>query len=209
MKTKQLFCYTAIVLLSAMTTTATELSTNTVHRSCCQSLEPSVSALPEKSLYQLETVWTNDNAEAVKLSSLKGRPQVVVMFFASCQYTCPLLVYQVKQLEAQLPANLRGNVGFTLVSFDSKRDTPAALKTYRVQHELSRENWTLLRGDADSVLDLAALLGVKFKEDAQGQFSHSNVITLLNADGEIVYQQLGMNPENQEMIRQIEKLGAR
>src|ERR1051325_9295583 len=94
----------------------------------------------------------------------------------------------MQQLEAALPANLRTNVGFLLVSFDTERDTPAALKNYRAQHGLAA-NWTLLHGEADDVLDLAALLGVKFKKDAQGQFMHSNIITVLNADGEIAYQQ--------------------
>jgi cytochrome oxidase Cu insertion factor (SCO1/SenC/PrrC family) len=51
-----------------------------------------------------------------------------------------------------------------------------------------RERWTLLRGGADDVRELAALLGVNYAEDARGQFAHSNLITLLNADGEIAFQ---------------------
>jgi len=82
------------------------------------------------------------------------------------------------------------------------------LKTYRTQHDLSRDNWTLLRGDSDGVLDLAALLNVKFKKDAQGNFSHSNLITLLNTEGEIVYQQTGLNPDDHDLIRRIEQLEA-
>jgi protein SCO1/2 len=51
------------------------------------------------------------------------------------------------------------------------------------------------------VLELAALLNVKFKKDAQGQFLHSNVLTLLNAKGEIVSQQVGLNSDHAEIIR--------
>jgi protein SCO1/2 len=183
---------------------AADVATPNAPRSCCSALACS-KPLAEKSLYQLETVWTNDEAKPVKLESLRGRPQVVAMFFASCHYTCPLLVFQMKKLEASLPAELRGKVGFTLVSFDSQRDTPTALNNYRTAHELSPD-WTLLRGDPNDVLDLAALLGVKFKQDAQGDFSHSNVITLLNAEGEIVYQQTGLNPDDHEFASRIEKL---
>jgi protein SCO1 len=202
-------CYTALMLAAVSSLPAAELATNEVKPSCCQPMVASLKALPEKSVYQLETVWTNDQSQAMQLSALKGRPQIVVMFFASCQYTCPLIVHQLKQLEEALPQGVRTNTGFTLVSFDPTRDTPAALKDYRAQHELSRMNWTLLNGDADSVADLAAVLGVKFKQDAQGQFAHSNVITLLNAQGEIVYQQIGLNPDNHELIRRIEKLETR
>src|SRR5262245_60767301 len=102
------------------------------------------------------------------------------MFFAKCEYACPLLVHDMKRIEAALPEHVRSNVGFVLVSFDSDRDTPAALAEYRKNHELAA-NWTLLRGAPDDVLELGALLGVKFKKDARGQFAHSNVITVLDA----------------------------
>jgi protein SCO1/2 len=36
------------------------------------------------------------------------------------------------------------------------------------------------------------LLGVKFKQDARGQFSHSNLITILNPAGEIAHQRAGL-----------------
>lgn len=204
MKTNHILYYVMISLLGGIRLPA-ETGTNVAQRSCCRVLA-SAKPLTEKSLYQLEATWTNDDGQALKLSSLRGRPQVVVMFFANCQSTCPLLVYQMKQLEEELPAALRKNVGFTLVSFDPNRDTPEALKNYRAEHGLSHDNWTLLNGDADSVLDLAAVLGVKFKEDAQGQFAHSNLITVLNDEGEIVYQQSGLSSDSRELVRQIEKL---
>ena len=208
MKMNRLIYPAAALLLAVAAFAADALTIKSVHRSCCAPLEAAAKPLSDKSLYQLETTWTNDEGNSVKLDSLRGRPQVIVMFFTTCQYTCPLLGFQLKQLEAGLPAAVRGKVGFTLVSFDPDRDTPAALKTYRTQHGLSRDNWTLLRGDSNGVLDLAALLNVKFKKDAQGNFSHSNLITLLNAEGEIVYQQTGLNPDDPNLIRRIEQLEA-
>lgn len=208
MNTKYYSCYAAVFLMAATTLAVGGEGTNVVRRSCCQTLESSVAALPNKSIYQLDSVWKNDDGKEVSLNSLKGRPQVVAMFFANCQFTCPMVVFQMKQLQAALPAGLRTNVGFTLVSFDSKNDTPAVLKNYRAQHELPSDTWTLLNGNPDAVLELADVLGVKFKQTAGGQFAHSNLITLLNAQGEIVYQQAGLGEDNREIIRQIEKLGA-
>lgn len=167
--------------------------------------DPAPAAVSEKSLYQLDVTWTNDSKLPIQLSSLHGRPQVVTMFFAQCQYACPLLVYKMQQLEAALSPNIRTNIGFTLASFDSKRDTSEALRAYREQHKLG-EHWTLLRGSPDQVLELAALLGVKFKETVQGQFEHSNLITVLNANGEIVYQESGLNLQTAGLVRQLEKL---
>ena len=52
--------------------------------------------------------------------------------------------------------------------------------------------WTLLRGEATDVQDLAMLLGVKYKQDARSQFAHTNLITVLNPAGEIAHQHPGL-----------------
>jgi protein SCO1/2 len=195
--------------LTASTLFAFAADIRPAQHSCCASSE-AVSVprarLSDSSLYQLDSAWTNDTGAVVKLASLKGRPQVVAMFFANCTYACPMLVYQMQQIEASLPETLRDKVGFTLISFDTERDIPAVLHNYRVGHALANERWTLLRGGPDDVLELAALLSVKFKKDAQGQFLHSNVITLLNAEGEILCQQTGLNGDQGEIIRRVSEL---
>jgi protein SCO1 len=150
-------------------------------------------AFTDKSLYQLDSVWNSANGAKLKLAELKGKPQVITMFFARCELACPVLVHDVKRLEAALPPELRGKVGFVLVSFDSERDTPEVLRAYRERQELDPHRWTLLQGKPDDVLELGALLGIKFKKDPQGQFAHSNVITVLNPAGEIVHQLNGLN----------------
>ena len=175
---------------------------------CCAKAE-ATTAFSDKSLYQLDSLWTTDDSEQIRLSALSGRPLVVAMFFANCQIACPILVNDMKRIEAALPADVRAHVGFTLVSFDGRRDTPAALAEYRRARNLPAERWTLLRGRPDDVLELAALLGIKYKEDARGQFAHSNVITILNSQGEIVQQRIGLNQEIQETIRLIQQLAAK
>ena len=197
------------LLLTACTLVAFAADTKPARHSCCASAEEVTAphaGLSDRSLYQIDSAWTNDVGAEVKLDSLKGRPQVVAMFFANCTYACPLLVYQMQQIEAALPETFRDKVGFTLISFDTERDTAPVLHNYRVGHALANERWTLLRGGPDDVLELAALLNVKFKKDAQGQFQHSNVLTLLNAEGEIAYQQLGLNSDQAEIIRRASEL---
>ena len=98
-----------------------------------------------------------------------------------------------------------GKVDFLLVSIDATRDTPAALAAFREKRQLARERWTLLRGEADDVRELAALLGVNFAEDARGQFAHTNLITLLNAEGEITFQHAGLKQDPALLIAAIEK----
>ncbi len=172
---------------------------------CCVSTVKAGAALPDKSLYQVTSLWTNDVGRSLEFASLRGKPQIVTMFFANCEFACPLLVNDMKRIEQTLPENVRTNVGFVLISFDIERDTPGALAQFRQKHSLGK-NWTLLRGSSDDVLEIAALLGVKYRKDGRGQFAHSNLITLLNQEGEVVARQNGLNQPGAELARIAERL---
>jgi protein SCO1/2 len=112
----------------------------------------------------------------------------------------------MQRIEKSLPPALRGKVDFLLVSMDRERDSPAVLQTYREKRHFTPGLWTLLHGASDDVRELAALLGVNYQRDARGQFAHSNVITVLNAEGEIAHQQVGLASDISETVAAIEKL---
>jgi protein SCO1/2 len=143
------------------------------------------------SLYQLDARFTDDAGQPFALGALRGRPVVLTLFFASCSYACPLLVGDMARIRDGLPPALRDRAALVLVSFDTVRDTPAALARFRTERSLGPQ-WTLLHGADDAVRELAALLGVKFKPETGGQFAHSNLITILNPEGEIVHQRAGL-----------------
>jgi len=201
-KPKTLFLSVAILTLGSCVTQSSPVAAQS---SCCVKAE-TPAAFTDKSIYQTESIWTTDQEKHIKLSALAGRPQVVAMFFAHCQFACPIIVNDMKRIEAALPADVSDRIGFNLVSFDAKRDTPSALAEYREARDLPAKSWTLMCGHPDDVLELAALLGVRFKEDGNGQFAHSNVITILNAQGEIVHQQIGLNQDIHETVRLLQQL---
>jgi protein SCO1/2 len=147
-----------------------------------------------KSVYQLTSTWTDDGGTAMQLARFRGRPVVLAMFFASCEYACPILVNDMQRLRDALPEATRGRTAFVLVSFDVARDTPPALRRYRERAHLD-DGWTLLHGTAEDVQELAMVLGVKYQQDARGQFSHSNLITVLNPAGEVAHQRSGLQGE--------------
>jgi protein SCO1 len=173
---------------------------------CCQKELAPGKPLTDGSLYQLESKWTSDVGREIRLGVLRGKPQVVVMFFATCEFACPILLHEMKRLETALSEQVRDEVGFVLVTFDSQRDTVAALHAYREKQNLSPKRWTLLRGEPDDVRELAALLGINYQRDARGQFAHSNIITLLNREGEIVHQVNGLNTSVAEPAKILTRL---
>ena len=171
---------------------------------CCRPALPAGKPT-DTSLYLLDSTWTSDVGRPIKLGVLRGRPQIVALFFTHCEYACPILVSELKAVESKLPPEVLGKVDFLLVSMDAKRDTPAELAAFREKRGLARERWTLLRGGADDVRELAALFGVNYAEDARGQFAHTNLITLLNAQGEIAFQHAGLKQDPALLIAAIEK----
>ena len=158
---------------------------------CCREEKPAT-PLTKGSIYQLEATFTDDTGEIRSLESLRGRSVVLNLFYASCGYACPLAVSDMLALQERVPANLKSQTMFVLVSFDLAHDTTAVLAEYRKQRGLDAQ-WILLRGTDDSVRELAALVGVKYKPEPGGAFAHSNLITILNPEGEIVHQRIGLN----------------
>jgi len=165
---------------------------------CCAEAPPAA-PYSRTSLYQLDARFTNDAGESFALGDLRGQPVVVDMFFASCGYACPLTVTNLLAIQGRLPVEQRDKVRFVLVSFDVARDTSEELAKYRATRGLN-DQWILLRGDDNSVRELAALLGVKYKQEADGMFSHSNLLTVLNPKGEIAHQREGLNGGLDEVI---------
>jgi len=158
---------------------------------CCAAAAAAAPALSSRSVYQLDASWTTDAGRSFQLAALRGRPVVLAMFFTSCGYACPRIVADMTQIQQNLPAAVRDQARFVLVSFDDQRDTVAALQAYREAHGLNA-SWVLLRGAPDDIRELAAVLSVKYKRDAAGMFQHSNLITVLNPEGEIVHQRAGL-----------------
>lgn len=190
--------------MKALLLTFLALTTFAAEPPCCRAPLPA-GPPTDKSLYLLDSKWTSDVGKTVKLSVLRGRPQLVAMFFTHCEYTCPILVNDLQKIEQRLAPEVRAKVDFLLVSMDSARDTAATLTAFREKKQLARERWTLLRGGGDDVRELAALLGVNYAPDSRGQFAHSNLITLLNAEGEIVFQHAGLNQDPTALLQAVEK----
>jgi protein SCO1/2 len=148
--------------------------------------------LPGLSIYQLDSSWTDQTGHTGELRELRGRPLVAAMVYTSCEYVCPLIVEEVKKVERRLPSAERDRVRFVLISFDPERDSPRALAVYARKRELPATRWTLLTGSPDAVLELTAALGVRFRKEANGEFSHSNIVHVIDAEGVVVHQQVGL-----------------
>lgn len=155
---------------------------------------PPAAPLPGGSIYQIDASFTDQSGEAVRLADLAGRPTHIALVFTHCSNVCPRLVADIARIEDGL-GERADDVRFVLLSIDPARDTPERLRAFADERGLDLKRWTLLRGDDRDVRMVAAALGVQYRAIADGDFAHSNLVTLLDARGVVVHRQEGLGAE--------------
>lgn len=142
--------------------------------------------LPKDSVYQLPLRLTDQHGKSWNWGDKRGKPQVVAMFYTSCQYICPLIVDSGKAVEHALTPTERGRLGILLISMDPARDNPAALMAVAQKRDLDLAHWTLAAPKATDVRSAAGVLGVRYRQLADGEFNHTSALVLIDAQGRIL-----------------------
>ena len=163
-------------------------------------------ALPGDSAYRLADTYTDQAGRDFRLADGRGRVRLVAMFYTSCRYVCPLIIDSAKGVEHALTPAERARLGVLLVSLDPARDDVAALRSVFDKRRLDPARWTLLTSDELNIQELAVLLNMKYKNGGNGEIAHSNIITVLNAGGEIIHQQEGLGKDPDETVKTIDGL---
>ena len=155
------------------------------------------SALPGDSIYQLPLPLTDASGQTRDWRSLRGKPRLVSMFYTSCQFICPLIIESGKAIERQLTPAQQAHLGIVLISMDPPRDTPAALRKVMEQRKLDAARWTLAAARPDDVRAVAGVLDIRYRQLADGNFNHSSVLILVDADGRILArsEKIGTKPD--------------
>lgn len=159
--------------------------------------------ISDLSIYNLPSKWTNQNGQNLEMKDLKGKVLVMVMIYTSCKSACPRLVADMRNIEERLPENIKENVKLVLVSIDPEVDTPKRLKAFSIENKMEGEQWLFLRSTQENTREFAAVLAVNYKKISPLDFSHSNIISVFNTDGELTYQQEGLGVNSDQTIKKI------
>jgi protein SCO1/2 len=155
------------------------------------------------SLYQMHEKLLNQDGQAIDLDVYRGKKVLVTMFYGSCPATCPLIIDTLRAIEKKVDDAQRQELRVLLVSIDPERDTPASLRQLADSRRIDTTRWTLAHADANAVRRIAAALGVQYKKLPDGQFSHSTVISTLDANGKIVVQSAELGHADPEVLQAI------
>jgi protein SCO1/2 len=153
--------------------------------------------LPGDSVYRLTDTYVDQDGRAFRLADGRGKVRLATMFYTSCPYICPLIIDSAKGVEHALTPTERERLAILLVSLDPARDDPAALKRIATKRRLDPARWTLARTEAAGVRRTAAVLGIRYRALADGEFNHSSALVLLDGEGRVLArtEQLGVQPD--------------
>ncbi len=156
------------------------------------------------SLYNVKTVWEDNNNKPVALSDFKNTPLLVTMTYTSCEYSCPLTLKKLEAIEKKIKIAKYKNYKIAVISFDTVRDTPERFRQYMKEKNLDPNRYVFLRSkDKSKIREIAVHLGINYKEESGNEFSHSNMITLLDKKGVIAQQINGIGGDPTDLINKL------
>lgn len=142
--------------------------------------------LPGDSIYHLATPLIDQDARRFDIAELRGKVVVTSLFYTSCPYMCPLIIDTLRQTERALDDEERARLNVLLITLDTKRDDPAALKAQAQKRKIDTARWTLARTESADVRKYAAAIDIAYRELPNGEFSHASTLVLLDREGRIV-----------------------
>lgn len=161
---------------------------------------PSSQASSE-SLYQLTSIWTDQNGDKKSLKDFSGQPVIVTMGYTGCAHACPLMISKIKSIEKELKIK---SYQVVFLSFDTVKDRPAELKKYLLKKELNSKVWNLMSSTKeDAVREMANVLGINYKDVGDGDFVHSNVITALDKNGNVISKIDNLNADIGDLVKKL------
>jgi len=108
------------------------------------------------------------------------------------------LTQKMAQVQDELGADFGKKIAFVSISLDPEHDTPDLLKDYAQFWGAKPEGWMFLTGAPEAVRDVTHRYGVFFLKKEDGSVDHTQLTTLIDADGQMRVQYLGARFDPEE-----------
>jgi len=164
-------------------------------------MAPAYTSDRSASLYQMQEKLQSQDGKPIGLDAYRGQPVLITMFYGSCPATCPLIIDTLRAVEKKVDEPRRKQLRVLLVSLDSERDTPAALRKLADERRIDTGRWTLAHAEEASVRRIAAALSIQYRKLPNGEFSHSTIISVLDPAGKILVQSAELGHADPEVLK--------
>jgi protein SCO1 len=155
-----------------------------------------------------EFTLTTQDGQRLTLRDLRGKVVAVTFIYAACTDTCPILTAKMAALQKQLGKDFGSKVFFVSVTVDPERDTPQVLRRYAGGHGANLAGWAFARGTPDETREMARRYGVFYKKGERGDVDHTFLTSIIDRQGILRVQYLGVRFDPGEMLRDLRSLVA-
>jgi protein SCO1 len=153
-----------------------------------------------------EFTLTTQDGNRLSLEELRGKVVVATFIFASCTDACPLLTAKMATFQSRLGADFGPQAFFVSVTVDPERDTPEVLKRYASAHGAELAGWAFLTGTPTEIRDVTRRYGVAYKKTPRGDVGHTFLTSLVDRNGTLRVQYLGVRFDPDELLKDIRSL---
>ncbi|WP_296634576.1 SCO family protein [Polaribacter sp.] len=131
--------------------------------------------------------FINQEGKTITNASYEDKVYVVEFFFSTCPSICPIMNQKMVVLQNAFFGN--PEFGIASISITPDIDTPAVLKEYAKNNDITHKNWHLLTGKSQDVVYELSTKGFKLYvgkgEESHGGFEHSGLFALVDKNGYI------------------------
>ncbi len=150
---------------------------------------PFPAAAIRTSLESPRMTLTDQEGESVSIESERGRVVVVTGVYASCGYTCPMILGQAKRAISALSEPERRDVLVAAITLDPEHDGKAQLFAMAKAQQVGAPTFHLLWGEPQTVNAALDDLSISRKRDPDtGVIDHANLFVLIDRHGKIAYR---------------------
>jgi protein SCO1 len=144
---------------------------------------------------------TDQDGRPISLSGFRGEILLVSFIYTRCPlpWACPATISKLARVATAAP---EARFHVLLVTLDPKNDTPAVLKDYARQVDLSSGRWSFATGDPAAIQSLAERLGVLAYADGS-QITHSLGVVVIGSDGRILTRHDGRDWTPEEVVKDL------
>jgi len=149
---------------------------------------------------------TSQDGVPIALADLRGKVVALAFIYTGCPDICPMLTQKMVDVQDGLGEEFGAKIAFVSITLDPERDTPEVLKDYAQFWGAKLDGWAFLTGSLEAVRDVTRRYGVFFAKKEDGSVEHSQLTTLIDADGQMRVQYLGARFDPEELRRHVMSL---
>lgn len=136
-----------------------------------------------------EIALTNQHGDPIRLADYSGEVVLLTAIYSTCGTSCPMIMFQARDLIDGLSEEAKENVTLLAISLDPENDTLESMARAAAAYGMDAPQFQFLNGDPAKVNKILDGLSIaRIPDDRTGQIDHANLYFLIDKQGRIAFR---------------------